>query len=312
MENLRVCLNAVLPLLLTMLLGYAARRLGKLGEKEILKMNNVGFFFFMPCLLFNSIYTADLSSSLNPKLIIYTAAALSLIFVAALFFSVRNYDGKDKQSVIVIGIYRSNCALLGLPLVKSLFPGADISAAAILIVVVATINNVFAVLCISIFSGKRHRFIDVMLDMVKNPLLVGSVLGMVFAYFGWRLPQFLETVVADLSALSSPLLIFLLGAFFRFDEIFHFIRELGMVCLCRLIIIPAVFLPLGYLLGFRGVEFAALLASFAAPSAVTSFTMAQQMGGNSKLAGDIVVFTSVLCPFTLFIWCMLSKLTGAV
>ena len=61
MENLIVCLNAVLPLLVTMLLGYAARRMGKLGEQEILRMNNVAFFFFMPCLLFDNVYKADIS-----------------------------------------------------------------------------------------------------------------------------------------------------------------------------------------------------------------------------------------------------------
>lgn len=312
MENLIVCLNAVLPLLLTMLLGYAARRMGKLGEKEILRMNSVGFFFFLPCLLFDNIYTADLAHALDMKLIVYTAIALTVIFCASLLFTLRRFEGKDKQGVIHMGIFRSNCAILGLPLVESLVPGADISAAAILVVIVASINNVFAVLCMSIFSGKKHGPLDVLKDLAKNPLLVGSVLGMVFAVFGWKLPTSVASVIGDLSDMSSPLLIFLLGAFFKFDEIFKSLKALTSVCFSRLILIPAVFLPLGYLLGFRGVEFAALMAVFAAPAAVSSFTMAQQMNGDSKLAGDIVVFTSVMCPFTLFIWCMLAKLSGAV
>lgn len=80
-----------------------------------------------------------------------------------------------------------------------------------------------------------------------------------------------------------------------------------MVCVGRLVIVPAVFLTLAWLLGFRGVGFAALIGSFAAPTAVTSFTMSQQMGADAELAGDAVVFTSVLCPITIFIWCMLAK-----
>ena len=312
MENLRVCLNAVLPLLLTMLLGYSARRMGKLGEKEILRMNSTAFFFFMPCLLFNSVYTADLSTALNIKLMVFTAVGLVLVFVGGLIVTLKCFEGKDRQSVILMGIFRSNCALLGFPLIKSLVPGTDISTAAIIIVEVATINNIFAVLCMSIFSGTKHSVGDVLKDLVKNPLLIGSMVGIVFALFGWKLPGFVESVVSDLSDMSSPLLIILLGAFFKFDEIGKFKRQLSVVCAIRLLIIPAIILPAGWLLGFRGVEFAALMASFASPAAVTSFTMAQQMGGDSKLAGDIVVFTSVLSPFTLFVWCMAAKLIGAV
>ena len=312
MENLLVCLNAVLPLLVTMLLGYAARCMGKLGEKEVLRMNNVGFFFFMPCLLFDSVYKADISAAMDMKLFVFTSLSLILIFAVGYYYTVRNFREKADQSVILMGIFRSNCAILGLPLVKSLMPGADISVAAILVVVVATVNNVLAVLCISLFSGKKHSVADVLFDLVKNPLLIGSALGVLFACFGWRLPGFAEKVISDLSQMSSTLLIFLLGAFFRFDSFAAHKKELAVTCFSKLLLVPGIFLTLGWLIGFRGIELASLLAAFAAPAAVTSFTMAQQMNGNSRLAGDIVVFTSALCPFTLFIWCMAVKLFGGV
>ena len=312
MENLIVCLNAVLPLLVTMLLGYAARRMGKLGEQEILRMNNVAFFFFMPCLLFDNVYKADISGILNGKLLLFTAVSLLVIFIAGYFYTVRNFREKADQSVILMGIFRSNCAILGLPLVKSLMPGADISVAAILVAVVATVNNVLAVLCLSIFSGKKHSVVQVILDLIKNPLIVGSAAGILFSFMGWRLPAFAEKVVSDLSQMSSPLLIFLLGAFFRFENFSSHRKELAVTCFAKLLLVPGIFLTLGWLAGFRGIELASLLAAFAAPAAVTSFTMAQQMDGNSRLAGDIVVFTSALCPFTLFLWCMAVKVLGAV
>ena len=307
MENLIVCLNAVLPILCIMLLGYVARRMGMLGDNEVIRMNSIGFFFFMPCLLFDSVYSADLSGALDIKLLVFAAAAITLTFLVSLAVTVRKVDGSKKQSVVVMGIFRSNCALVGLHLVKSLMPGMDISVAAILVAVVATVNNLLGVVCMSIFSDKKHSVVDTVLDIVKNPLMIGCFLGMVFAFFGWRLPVFMEKLVSDISAVSSPLLLFLLGAFFKFDGIGKFGRELAAVCVGRLIIVPAVFLPLAWLMGFRGVGFAALLGCFAAPAAVTSFTMAQQMGADAELAGDTVVFTSVLCPISIFIWCMLAK-----
>lgn len=307
MENLVVCLNAVLPLLCIMLLGYGARRMGMLGDEEVIKMNSIGFFFFMPCLLFDSVYSADLSGAIDIKLMAFAATAIVLVFLVALAVAVRRVEGSKRQSVVVMGIFRSNCALVGLHLVKSLMPGVDISVAAILVVVVATVNNLLGAVCMSIFSDTKHKLWDVILDIIKNPLVIGCFLGIIFALFGWRLPVFMESLVSDISAMSSPLLLFLLGAFFKFEGIGKFGKELAMICVGRLIIVPAVFLPLAWWLGFRGVGFAALLGSFAAPAAVTSFTMSQQMGADAELAGDAVVFTSVFCPITIFLWCMLAK-----
>jgi len=205
MENLMVCLNAILPLLCIMLLGYTARRMGMLGDGEVIKMNSIGFFFFMPCLLFDSVYSADLSGAVDIKLLAFAAVAIVLVFLISLAVAVRKVEGGKKQSVVVMGIFRSNCALVGLHVVKSLMPGADISIAAILLAVVAPVNNLLGVVCMSIFSDKKHSPLHVLLDIIKNPLMLGCVFGVIFALFGWRLPKFVESLVSDISAMSSPL-----------------------------------------------------------------------------------------------------------
>ena len=75
-------------------------------------------------------------------------------------------------------------------------------------------------------------------------------------------------------------------------------------------LIPAVTLLPAVLLGFRGVALASLLPVFASSTAINSFTMAQQMGGDAELAGNIVVGTSALCSLTLFFWCFLFRSLG--
>ena len=105
---------------------------------------------------------------------------------------------------------------------------------------------------------------------------------------------------------------FLLGGFFDFSGLKNQLYEVTPVVICRLVIIPAVMLAIGYMLGFRGIEFASIMAVFAAPTAIASFTMAQQMGGEPELAGNIVVATSALCPVTLFAWSMLLKTAGVI
>ena len=87
-------------------------------------------------------------------------------------------------------------------------------------------------------------------------------------------------------------------------------RNLVIVVIGRLIVIPALVLGTAYYMGFRGVDFVTLLCIFATPCAVASFAMAQQLGSNAELAGNSVVLTSAFSSVTLFFWVMLFQVLG--
>ena len=151
---------------------------------------------------------------------------------------------------------------------------------------------------------------QVALQVAKNPLVVSSALGVIALLAGLKLPGVAEKAVSGLGAVATPLQLFLLGAFFRFEGLGRYVRALSAVTTVKLVVTPAIFLSLAAVLGFRGVEFVALLGIFASPTAVNSFTMAQQMGGDAELAGDIVVSTSVFSAVTMFLWIFLFKTLG--
>ena len=156
-------------------------------------------------------------------------------------------------------------------------------------------------------NGKK-----LLLDILRNPLILGSVAGILFLALGIRLPEIVEKPVRDLGKAASPLMLFLLGAFFNFRISSGARGYLTAVCLGRLLVIPALTLSCAVLLGFRGVELVCLLAVFASPTAVASFTMAEQMGADAELAGNIVVSTSFLSAFTLFGWSFLLKMLSFI
>ena len=115
----------------------------------------------------------------------------------------------------------------------------------------------------------------------------------------------------QVAAMTSPFMLFLLGAFFRFSGLRRYRRDLIEVCLVRLFLMPALLLTAAFLIGIRGVGFAGLISVFASATAIASFTMTQQMGGDAELAGDIVVSTSALCIETMFARTLLFKALGA-
>ena len=78
--------------------------------------------------------------------------------------------------------------------------------------------------------------------------------------------------------------------------------HLAVAALAKLVVIPFVTVCLGILAGFRGNDLVAVLAVFASPTAVASTPMALALGGDGKLAGEIVAVTSVGGILTMFLW----------
>ena len=71
-------------------------------------------------------------------------------------------------------------------------------------------------------------------------------------------------------------------------------------------------LPIGYMLGIRGVELFLILAVYATPVATASYPMAQNMGGDGELAGQMVVISTVASVGTLFLWIFLLNSIGVI
>ena len=308
MNSLLICLNAILPIFLIIAVGYLAKRAGIIRENEVSRMNSIAFKVFMPVMCFYNVYNSDLSSAVRPKLLLFVFFGILLVFALSLAYASRFVPQRERRGVVIQGLYRSNFIILGVPFAAGLVEGGDVGVAAVTSALVAPTFNILAVSVLETYGGQKTDRKRLVLDILKNPLIIGSLAGILFLALRLRLPAPLETAAQDMARVASPLMLFLLGAFFHFGGAKAHLRELIAVTVGRLVVIPAVMLSLAAALGFRGVEFATLLAVFGSSTAVASFTMAEQMGGDAKLAGNIVVATSALASLTLFGWSFLFKM----
>ena len=310
MENLMISANAVLPMCLVMALGYGTRRLGWLRREEISTINKIAFRIFLPCLLYYNIYCSDLSGSFDPLLMAYAVGGVLLTFGLALGYTLLTEKLPERRGVLIQGMFRSNYVIMGIPVATALLGADQLGTVSILIAVIVPLFNMLAVVVLEVFRGQKPKPLHILGQIAKNPLVIGSVLGILTLVAGIRLPHILEQTIQSVSAIASPLQLFLLGAFFQFSGLKTYRRELVTVSIAKLIVSPGLFLGLGAVLGFRGVAFVSLIGIFASPTAVNSFTMAQQMGGDAELAGDIVVTTSAASILTMFLWIFLFKSLG--
>ena len=311
MENFLLSANAVVPMFLLMAAGYAAREAGILDRGDVFRCNRVAFRVFLPCLLFINIYQSDLHAAANPGLILFAVIGVLLVFSAAFVGTEYLEPIENRRGVVAQGIFRSNFVIMGLPVAEALAGSENLGSVTLLIAVVVPLFNFLAVFVLEFFRGGKVKPGEVLIEILKNPLVVSSLLGILFQVLPVRLPALVETAVLNLGRIATPLQLFLLGAFFRFNGIRERLLPTAVVTTVKLFVTPGLLLSAAAMVGFRGVEFIALIGVFATPTAVNSFTMVQQMHcGDEELAGNIVVATSAVSMVSLFLWILFFRNLG--
>ena len=310
MESLRLSFESVAPIFLLMLLGYVLRS-AKVAEKKTFDaINGLVFKIFLPILLFYNIYKTESTQVFDGGLVAFTVVSVFCIFlISAALVLVLSRDNA-KRGVMLQGFFRSNFAILGVPLVHYMCGDGASGLASLMVAVVVPLFNVLSVISLEIFRGKEIPFKKIMTGIIKNPLIIGCLLGVLFFISDIKLPSVVEKAVGDAAKIASPLALVVLGASFTFSSIQGYLREILITVSARLIMVPLVVLFVAAALGFRGEAFACLLVTFASPVAVSSFAMAQQMDGDEKLAGQVVVISSAFCLVTLFIWIFVLNAMG--
>ncbi len=302
MESLRIALEIVLPLFLLLAVGYCIKLTGIMNETSVRQTNNVIFKVFLPLLVFFNIYKTDLTSSFDMSLLLFAVVGVLLQFIISLCLVILLEHDNARRGVMLQGMFRSNFVLFGIPISTALFGDSAAGLASILIAVIIPLYNMLAVISLESFNGKKPSLWKILVGILTNPLIIASAAGILFVVLHIPLPTVLYKTVSDLSIIATPLAFVILGASFSFGETGRCVRDLCITLGAKLVTYPLLFIALAILMGFRDAHLAVLLTVFGSPIAVSSFTMAQQMGGDDKLAGQLVVFSSLLSVFTMFLF----------
>ena len=316
--------NAILPIVLMILLGYFLRRAGFFTESFAKTGNKLVFYLFLPCSLFMSVYRIESFAAIRWDIIGYAMSIVIVLFVLGLCCAVLSTKVPQRRGVILQCAFRSNIAIIGISLAAALGDSNAEALASILAAFTVPVYNVLAVIALSVFtespSGKKSPG-DILKNILRNPLIIGSLLGMLC--LGLRGLQIrlwgevvislsgqgkvLYTVISNLKAVASPFALVMLGGQFTFSAIKSLWREICAGTLFRIVLAPLIGVALAVVLAKQGIlncginEFPALVALFGAPVAGSSAVMAGQMGNDEQLATQLVVWTSIGSIGTIFV-----------
>lgn len=326
MESLIFAINAVMPIVLMVALGYLLKKIGFMPQDFSKKANTIVFRVCLPAMLFLNVYDIKSIGEVSLGYIVYAVAVVFVIFILSIPSVMAITRSAGSRGALLQASFRSNFALIGIPLAQSLYGSEGVAVAALLSAVTIPVFNTLAVVSLSIFSdnGKKPSVKGILHGIVTNPLIIGVLAGcfsllirMLFvkADIAFRLSDItpLYKALGYLSSMATPLSLLVLGAQFEFSAVGSLKKEIIYGTAVRVGLVPIVGLGLGYLLfrdSFTGAHFASLVALFATPVAVSSVPMAQEMKSDVVLAGQLVVFTTVFSAFSVGAASFLLKLAG--
>ena len=315
--------NATLPIVLTVALGYFIKRLGIVTQSVASSVNKIVFRVLLPAMLFVNIYEIESIGSINLTYVGYVIGITVALFLIFIPIVSRLFSKRNQRGVILQAIFRSNYALVGIPLAEALFGSEGVALASILAAFIIPVFNILAVICLSIYSDeKRPSVRSILIKILQNPLIISVVTALLVLAvralfvrldFSFRLSDAkpLFKVLKSLSSAATPMALLALGAQFEFSAIPALKRQIIFGIAIRNAFIPAAALSIAYAMGiFEGAHFATFVAMFTTPVAVSSVPMAESMGADHRLAGQIVIWTTILSSVTIFLASLILKSLG--
>ena len=115
-QNFWICINAVVPLMIYLIIGMLLKRVGIINDDEVHRFNRLVFIVLFPPMMFQNLYGAKLSTALNPRLIVFALVFL-LSYIALSIPVVQKLEKKpETRGAMIQAMYRSNFVLMGLPI----------------------------------------------------------------------------------------------------------------------------------------------------------------------------------------------------
>ena len=314
MENLIFCLNATIPIFLTLMLGLFFRKIGLFDDTFVSRLNKFVFNAALPALLFLDIAKSDFYSVWNTKFVLFcffvTLISIGISTGLSYLLKPRNIQGEFIQAS-----YRSSAAILGIAIIQNLYGNAGM--APLMIIGSVPLYNIMAVVVLSVFKPGNNSFDKALVKktlkgIATNPIIIGIVAGFVWSALKLPMPSILHKVVSNVGATATPMGLMSMGATFELRKATSKMKPTIVAVFMKLVGFCAVFLPVAAVLGFRNEELIAILVMLGSATTVSCFVMARNMGHEGTLSSGVIMMTTLLSAFTLTMWLDVLRSFGLV
>ena len=281
------------PIFIILALGIILARAGVITDAFIEAGSKLVFNVTLPALLFITISKTDIEHIANLSLIGYGLLATLVVFLLLEMMAGVFINPPQERGVVVQGAFRSNMGIVGLAYCVNAYGEVGLAAASIYLGPVTILFNVLAVITLNRSLNKHRPVIGTLIDIARNPLILGIVLAIPVAWSHVQLPAILLQSGEYFAQMTLPLALLCTGASLSLKALQEDSRNAIIASFGKLVVVPFIITLGGYWLGFRDMDLGILFLMSSSPTAAASYIMARAMKGNAVLAANIVALTTL-------------------
>ncbi|GAB94974.1 hypothetical protein BJY21_001744 [Kineosphaera limosa] len=274
--------------------GILVAHLGLFDLRAQQVLSRLAFFVGSPCLMALTISEADVAKMLSANLI---ASAGSVVVAGGGWILLARLLFKSDAGETTIGALSSayvNAGNLGIPIAAYALGDAALVAPTLLMQLIVIQPLAMVVLDRHTRGGGGVR--RVLVTATTNPLTIGSLIGLLMALTGLRLPTMIHAPVELLAELAVPAMLLGYGIALRLGPGLGagIGAKLWATCTLKLVVQPVVAWAIAAgLLGAQGVPLLAIVVTAALPTAQNIFVHATRYDVATGLARDTILLTTL-------------------
>jgi len=301
-------LNGLVPVFALILLGNVLKRRQMIDPGFWAGGERLGYFLLLPALVFLHLTDADLDPGSFGAITLATVIPPLVNFVGLLLLRpvMGPYAGRHGPAFtsLIQGTIRSNF-FIALAAAPTLLGPDGVTALVVALALYPALVNVLSVGVLARFgsaaetAGGSLGARAVALQILRNPFIIVVAAGMAANFVGLRLPTVLHATLDLMGGIALPLALLCIGAGLRFEAVKTGRRAIQTAILVKLMITPAVAFLAAWALGLGPVETAAVVLFHCQPTAITSYMLAKQMGGDHELMAAIITIQTCVAALTI-------------
>lgn len=282
------------PIFLVLIVGVVLERIGMINDNFVEVASKLVFNVTMPALIFINITQNSKDPGAHLPLLLYSLTATVIGYLALEWIVGKTVLRTSDRGIVVQGAFRSNMAIIGLAYCLNAYGNEALAIASVYIGGVMVLYNVLAVITINRSMNAQKSVVDSLKTIAKNPLIIAIVVAFAASQVNLKLPEVVTQAGNYFARMTLPLALLCAGASLRFDALRSDLSPALISTIGKLVFMPLLLTLGGYIWGFRGIELGILFLLSSSPSASAGYIMARAMNGNSVLAANIIVLTTLL------------------
>lgn len=297
-------LEILLPVIIIISLGFVLRKTEFLTAEFTSGLGKLAYWVGLPAFLFYE--TSSMRGGFEPAFVSFgimmcgMAAAIAAAVAICLIFRVRG----DYAGVFIQGAFRGNLAYIGIPVVFYTFAehssrvSDEMSRMSILTLAMCVpAYNIVAVIVLLVTgnAGSGRQFLKVIGRIVTNPLIIAVAAGLLFAKSGLDMPMYAERSFKAIAGLVLPAALLCVGATVAQTQFsWPLLRYSLSSSLIKIGLCPLAGYYAAKMFSLSSDATLGVMIMLAAPTAVSSFILAEQLNGDKELSASIIVNSTIL------------------